>query len=75
MGGGSVEDHKMRYTAMFCDGESKSFDAIVEQKVYGDNVDIVKEDCVNHVSKRMGTALKRLGCRIYSSRAIYLRKG
>ena len=58
--GRSVEDHKMRYTAMLCDGDSKSFDAIVEKKVYGDNVEIVKEDCVNHVSKRMGTALRNL---------------
>ena len=55
----SVEDHKIRYTSMLCDGDSKSFDAICEAKVYGE-VEVTKEDCVNHISKRMGTALRRL---------------
>ena len=44
---------------MLCDGDSKSFDAICEAKVYGE-VEVTKEDCVNHISKRMGTALRRL---------------
>jgi len=55
----SVKDHKIRYTSMLCDGDSKSFDAICEAKVYGE-VEVTKEDCVNHISKRMGTALRRL---------------
>ena len=55
----SVEDHKIRYTSMLCDGDSKSFDAICNSKVYGD-VQVTKEDCVNHISKRMGTALRKL---------------
>ena len=29
-------------------------------KVYGDDITIVKEECVNHVVKRMGTALRKL---------------
>ena len=55
----SVEDHKIRYTSMLCDGDSKSFAAICEAKVYGE-VEVTKEDCVNHIYKRMGTALRRL---------------
>ena len=59
-------DFKLRYTAMLCDGDSKSYDAVVEAAVYGEDVLISKEDCINHVSKRMGTALRNL---VASSRA------
>ena len=45
---------------MLSDGDSKSFDALVQANVYGENVSILKEDCVNHVTKRMGTALRNL---------------
>ena len=45
---------------MLCDGDSKSFNTVSVSKVYGDNVEITKEDCVNHVAKRMGTALRNL---------------
>eukprot|EP00794_Sanderia_malayensis_P018474 gene18474-biopygen15564 len=56
----SVEQHKLRYTTMLCDGDSKAFGAVNELKVYGDDVEIEKEDCINHVSKRMGTALREV---------------
>ena len=36
---------------MLCDGDSKSYDAISEAQVYGPDVIIKKEDCVNHISK------------------------
>ena len=55
----SVEDHTICYTSMLCDGDSKSFDAICGAKVYGD-VEITREDCVNCISKRMGTTLRKL---------------
>ena len=55
----SVAQHKFRYRTMLCDGDSKSFDAVVAENVYGD-LKIEKEDCINHVSKRMGTALRNL---------------
>ena len=44
---------------MLCDGDSKPFDAICEAKVFGE-VEVTKEDCANHISKRIGTALRRL---------------
>ena len=56
----SVEHHKLRYTAMLCDGDSKAFDAVTKLAVYGADAKIEKEDCVNHVSKRMGAALRNL---------------
>ena len=33
-------------------------------KVYGDDVKITKEECTNHVAKRMGTALRKLATQI-----------
>ena len=56
----SIEVNKLRYTIMLCDGDSKSFDAVVQEKPYGDQITIEKEDCINHVAKRMGTALRNL---------------
>ena len=55
----SVEKHKFRYTTILSDGDSKSFLALAESNMYGD-IAIHKEECVNHVSKRMGTALRNL---------------
>lgn len=55
----SLQKHNMRYTTILCDGDSRTFNAIQEAEVYG-FVEVVKEDCVNHVQKRMGTALRNL---------------
>jgi hypothetical protein len=49
----------LRYTGFIGDGDSKSHPAVVSSKPYGD-VDIVKKECVGHVQKRMGTALRKL---------------
>ena len=56
----SVAKYGLRYTSMLCDGDSKSYHYIVEREVYGKDVAIKKEECINHVSKRMGTALRNL---------------
>ena len=56
----SVEDHKLRYTTILSDGDSKAYDVVKESKVYEPDVTTEKEDCVNHVSKRMGTALRNI---------------
>ena len=58
--GRSVEKHKLRYMTMLSDGDSKSYDAVCQARVYGSEKLIQKEDCINHVSKRMGTALRKL---------------
>ena len=39
--------------------DTRTFKHLTEKKVYGDEVTIEKEDCINHVAKR-GTALRKL---------------
>lgn len=55
----SLEKHGFRYTTMLCDGDSRAFNSLQEEQVYG-FVAIEKEDCVNHIHKRMGAALRHL---------------
>ena len=49
-----VKKHKLCYTTILCNGDSKAFDAVTE------DVTITKADCINHASKRMETALREL---------------
>ena len=56
----SVDKCNVRYTTILCDGDSKAFDAVTDLNVYGPANLIQKEDCINHVSKTMGTALRNL---------------
>ena len=56
----SETNFKLRYSIMLSDGDSKSFAAISEENAYGADRKIVKEECINHNSKQMGTALKKL---------------
>ncbi|KAG0421933.1 hypothetical protein HPB47_002211 [Ixodes persulcatus] len=55
----SLSLHGLRYTTMLCDGDSRSYHGVAEAKVYG-FTEVEKEDCTNHVRKRMGTALHKL---------------
>ncbi len=55
----SLDQFKLRYTTMLCDGDSKSYDAVSSPQLYGPEKNIDKEDCINHISKRMGTALQK----------------
>ena len=56
----SIEEHSLRYTIMLSDGDSKAYGAVCDANVYGDRINIEKEDCINHVAKWMGTALRKL---------------
>lgn len=56
--GRSVEKHGMQYTTMLCDGDSKAFSKVAGLELY--NKEINKEDCVNHVAKRMYAGLEAL---------------
>ncbi|GFX31498.1 uncharacterized protein TNCV_1780941 [Trichonephila clavipes] len=40
------------------DGDCKTFNYLCEKKVYGPDIVIKKEECINHVNKRLGTALR-----------------
>jgi hypothetical protein len=56
----SVETNKLRYTEYFGDGDSKSHGVV--QEVYNignDGVSVLKKECVGHVQKRVGTALRK----------------
>ncbi|KAK4324624.1 hypothetical protein Pmani_004737 [Petrolisthes manimaculis] len=53
----SVEKCKFRYTTVISDGDSKAYSTIVNEKIYGE-VEIRKDDCINHISKRVGKALR-----------------
>ena len=55
----SADINAMRYTTLVSDGDSSSFNALQEDNVY-DGYAVVKEECVNHVAKRMGTRLRKL---------------
>ncbi|GFN94321.1 hypothetical protein PoB_002082700 [Plakobranchus ocellatus] len=58
--GRSVQRHNLRYTTMVNDGDSKAFKKLLEVQHYGPDVVILKEDCINQVGKRLGTALRNL---------------
>ncbi|GFX08432.1 uncharacterized protein TNCV_3269211 [Trichonephila clavipes] len=47
-----------RYTTLLSDGDSKSFLELKERNVHGSETQIKKE-CINHVRKRLGTALRQ----------------
>jgi hypothetical protein len=59
MWGRSEEKNAMRYTTMISDGDSSSFKALKDEPPYVDHP-VEKEECVNHVAKRMGTRLRKL---------------
>ena len=60
-GSRSIERHTFRYTKILSDGDSKAFNAVTSLNQYGTDIQIQKEDCENHVSKRKGTALRNQG--------------
>ncbi|GFT77167.1 uncharacterized protein TNCV_1984551 [Trichonephila clavipes] len=51
------------------DGDSKTFNALSENKPYGDDHLIQKIECVGHVQKRMGTRLRKLKL-VYSKKKL-----
>ncbi|KAH8028134.1 hypothetical protein HPB51_013181 [Rhipicephalus microplus] len=56
----SLEKHKLRYTTMLSDVDSRTFHALTEDEVYGYIKVEKKKDCINHVHKLMGAALRTL---------------
>ena len=56
----SVESNKLRYTEFFGDGDSESYGVVKEVYNSGSNaVSVAKKECVGHVQKRIGTALRK----------------
>ena len=57
--GRSESSRKLQYTGYIGDGDSKSFSSIRAMKPYG-RKEIKKYECVGHIQKRMGSALRKL---------------
>ena len=55
----SEQKHQLQYTEYYGDGDSKGFNEV--QRTYEDKgVAVVKKECVGHVQKCVGTALRKL---------------
>lgn len=54
------ESLQFRYTTLLSDGDAKTFNHLVANSIYGPNIPLQKEECVNHISKRLGTALRNI---------------
>ena len=55
----SIELYNLRYIRILCDGDAKTVATLNDSNVYEDIL-IIKEDCVNHVSKRLYSGIERL---------------
>ena len=55
-------DYKVRFKNLISDGDSKTHSLLLQEQPYGPETDhqVEKMDCVGHVQKRMGTALRNL---------------
>lgn len=56
-------DNKMRYTVFISDGDSSAYNAICNMndgKGPYNGITIAKGECINHVGKRLGTALRKV---------------
>ncbi|KAI0210947.1 hypothetical protein LSAT2_004288 [Lamellibrachia satsuma] len=54
----SIDKFGFRYTTLLPDGDAKTYNQLYSKRVFG-GTPIEKEDCVNHVPKRLGTALRK----------------
>ena len=56
----SIEKHNLFYGIHVGDGDSSSFGAVARavKEHYGDDYDTEKEDCIDHIQKRLGTNLR-----------------
>ena len=55
----SVALHGLRYTQMLGDGDAKTYKKLLDIDPY-ESQPTEKLECINHVTKRMGTALRSL---------------
>ena len=56
----SINNYSIRYNPFVGDGDSSDYSPIEREHPYGATVFVRKEECVNHVTKRMRTNLRRL---------------
>ena len=53
-------DYKFRYKHFVSDGDSSTLASLMKEKPYGEDYEIVKEDCIGNIQKWMGYVLRRL---------------
>ncbi len=53
-------EYNLRYLSFIGDRDSKSFKGVSEANPYGSEYKVEKSDCVGHVQKRMGSALRKV---------------
>ncbi|GFS00416.1 phenolphthiocerol synthesis polyketide synthase type I Pks15/1 [Elysia marginata] len=51
---------RLRFIEYLGDGDSSSYKKVKESKPYGEDVEIMKLECVGHVQKRVGNRLRRM---------------
>ncbi|GFW63880.1 uncharacterized protein TNCV_705861 [Trichonephila clavipes] len=61
--------HNLKYSNYIGDGDTKTFNALSENKPYGDDHLIQKIECVGHEQKRMGARLRKLKL-VYSKKKL-----
>ncbi|GFV32605.1 uncharacterized protein TNCV_576511 [Trichonephila clavipes] len=54
----SIKNYGMRYVSILSDGDAKTYQHLSSLNVYGNCIKIAKEECINHVAKRLGTGLR-----------------
>lgn len=54
----SIDLNKLRYTTIISDGDSKTHQQLQMLAVYGPDIQITKDECLNHIAKRLGTGLR-----------------
>ena len=56
----SIDRRKLKCVEYVGDGDTNSFGAVVQAvaEKYGDNYKAEKKDCIGHIQKRMGNALR-----------------
>ncbi|GFY25339.1 uncharacterized protein TNCV_2484591 [Trichonephila clavipes] len=53
----SISDCQMRFVSM-SDGDSKTFQFLSDNQIYGSDIKIETEECLNYIAKRLGTSLR-----------------
>ena len=56
----SSRSYGLQYKWLISDGDSKTHSLLLQEQPYGSDQLVQKMDCVGHVQKRMGTALRNL---------------
>ena len=56
----SIDQNLLRCTEYIGDGDTSSYKDVTYAKPYGNDINIMKKECLGHVQKRMGTRLRNL---------------